>query len=161
MQGHPVAHATRRVQLALACAVLVIGSLIYVLCRPAESTILFGAFAVGGQLPEVVGPIANSFPTVAHAFSLSVITALWLGMTKRGRIAACLLWLGIDGVFEIGQHAAIAARIAALIPDRLDLIGAFFSTGTFDVGDLISIGIGTAAAYVITARGTRGTRIHE
>lgn len=157
MRYHPVARATRRFQLALACAMLGIGSLVYVLGRPAQSTMLFGAVAAGNRLPELVGPATASLPTFAHAFSLSVITALWLGTSKRARVTACLLWLAIDSVFEVGQHASIAARIVALMPDQLDLIGAYFATSTFDVGDLISIGIGCSCAYFITARGTRGT----
>jgi hypothetical protein len=150
--GAPVANW---VPVAVAFAVFLLGTLVYVLDRPGDSVPFLSAIRLGHRLPSVFGQIGENLPTFAHVFALSVLTAIWLGGRKGAGLLACLSWFGIDTAFEVGQHPQIAERLVQFIPgwfDRLPILAqadAYFLSGTFDVRDLISIVVGAAAAYLL------------
>jgi hypothetical protein len=162
MQSAHRAAETNWLNAALACAVLVVGSLVYLLDRPADTALFPGAILSNQKLPGLFGPIGNSLPTFAHAFSFSILTAVWLGGARRACLAACLAWFAIDCAFEVGQHALVAERLVKLIPNWFEHLpilaqaNSYFLMGTFDVWDLTSIGIGAATAYLVTAQVTFG-----
>ncbi len=155
MQSAHRAVETKWLMAVLACAVLVAGALVYVLDRPADTAFLSGVILVNEKLPGLFGSVGNSLPTFAHAFSFSILTAVWLGGGRRACSAACLFWFAIDCALEVGQHAAIAERLVQFIPNWfghlpvLAQANSYFLMGTFDAWDLASIGIGAATAYLI------------
>lgn len=146
------------VQLLVAAGVFALGALVYALDRPADSTPLSSALGALPLWPDFsFGRLGDQLPTFAHAFAFSVLTAVWPGPSWRAK--ACLAWLATNVVFELGQHVEVARTIAALLPpalERVALVGAlesYFRNGTFDIWDLISIGVGAAAAYVLLQYG--------
>lgn len=156
----PARHAgltTRGVEVALALGVLGIGSLVYVLDRPAESAAFFSTILPGLNFPGLFGPVGNNLPTFAHIFSFAILTSVWLGATRLACLAACAIWLGIDSAFEIGQHPLIAEHLVRFLPAWLEELpilrdaDVYFAAGTFDAWDLISIAAGATAAYFVTA----------
>lgn len=142
----------------LAGIVLATGTLVYVLDRPPELTPFFAPVSLSGRVPVVFGAIGQYLPTFAHVFSFSVLTALLLADRPRGALAACSSWFMLDSAFEAGQHPAVAAHVRDWLPDSirsagiLRPIGDYFSGGTFDPLDLLSIAIGALTAYGLLLR---------
>jgi hypothetical protein len=140
-----------------AFAVLVSGTLVYVLDRPADSNPFFSAISVEGLFPSPFGRIGEHLPTFSHVFALSLLTAACFGGGSRAGLWACLTWLGIDAAFEVGQHPEIAEHIVPIIPGKFEsmpVLGyakSYFLSGTFDVWDVLSIVVGAIAAFILTA----------
>jgi hypothetical protein len=140
---------------AVALAVLLLGTLVYLLDRPPEAAPFFQAFNITQKTPSIFGVLGQSLPTFAHTFAFGLITAIWLQTVKQSAGLACLAWFVIDAGLELGQHTVIAARIASLIPasfERLPVLQharAYFVNGSFDTRDLISIALGAITAYCI------------
>ncbi len=149
---------TNRAQAAVALLVLVVGTLVYVLDRPAEQLPLVGIINLSEVLPALFGPVGHSLPTFTHVFAFSLLTAAWFGGGQRVGLTACLVWFGVDSAFEVGQHPQIAERLVQFMPGWfgqlpvLHQTDSFFSSGTFDPGDLISIALGAAVAYLLIRR---------
>lgn len=145
--------AVKAIGVTLAFAVLIAGSLVYVLDRPPGSTAFFGN--VGQIFPGIFGSLGQSLPSFAHAFSFSILTVLLLGGGKRAGLLACLGWFAIECFFEAGQHSAIADGVFGRLPEWTqalpfaDRFANYFLMGTFDIGDLIAAASGAAAAFVI------------
>ena len=74
----------------LGCAVLAVGTLVYVLDRAPELTPFFAPINISDLLPPVFGALGQSLPTFAHAFALSVLTGLLVVDQRRHALAACL-----------------------------------------------------------------------
>jgi len=157
---------TNWAQVAVAVFVLFVGTLVYVLDRPGESVLFFSTVNISGLLPSLFGRIGESLPTFSHAFAFSLLTAAWLGEGERIGFSACLTWFGVDTACEVGQHPQISERLVQFIPgwfERLPILkqtDVYFLSGTFDVGDLISIALGAAAAYLVTVC-TTSRHIHH
>jgi len=138
-----------------AFSVLVVGSLVYLLDRPADSVPFFSAISLHGLSPGLFGRIGEHLPTFCHVFAFSLLTASWWGGGQRVALTACLFWFGIDTAFEAGQHAEVADHLVRLLPGwfkHLPILrhaDAYFLSGTFDVWDLISIAAGAAAAFLL------------
>jgi hypothetical protein len=142
------------VQLLAAAGVFALGTLVYALDRPADTTPHLSALWALAPWPDYsFGHLGDHLPTFAHAFAFSVLTAVWLGPSWRAK--ACLAWLATNVVCELGQHVEVVRTIADLLPpafERVALVSAlesYFRNGTFDLWDLVSIGVGAAAAYVL------------
>jgi hypothetical protein len=154
-EGASGAPATNWTQVAIAVLTLALGTLVYVLDRPAGSVPFFSAIHLAEGWPALFGRIGDSLPTFVHAFAFSVLTAAWLGGARRFALPACLTWFGVDSALEAGQHPRFAQTLADLVPgwfDALPILGradSYFLRGTFDVIDLISIALGAAAAYLL------------
>jgi hypothetical protein len=141
-------------ELFVAAGVFALGALVYALDRPAGSTPLSSALWALRVWPDYsFGRLGDHLPTFAHPFAFSVLTAVWLGPSWRAK--ACLVWLATNAVFELGQHAEAARAVADLLPHALervalvDALASYLRNGTFDVLDLVSIGAGAAAAYML------------
>ena len=153
--GDGIRTTTNRAQLAVGVLVLLFGTLVYVLERPVHGAPFFSAVSLSHLFPGVFGPIGYSLPTFTHVFAISLLTAAWFGGGRRVGLVACLGWFGVDVVFEIGQYAPFAHRLAAGIPRWLDgmpILGradSYFLHGTFDIWDLLSIALGAAAAHFV------------
>lgn len=149
--------ATSWVHVPVALVVLVLGVLVYVLDRPSEAAPFLSAISAAHLLPNVFGRLGENLPTFAHVFAFSLLTEAWAGGGKRSCLLVCMTWFGIDSAFEIGQYPKISEQLVQIIPgwlEGLPILGqadAYFLSGTFDTRDLISIAVGAAAAYLVTA----------
>ncbi|MFQ5990676.1 MAG: PQQ-dependent sugar dehydrogenase, partial [Candidatus Methylomirabilales bacterium] len=148
--GKPV-----QVKLVLGLAVLLLGTLVYVLDRPPERAFVPNAFSLFENTPFVFGRLGQSLPTFAHVFAFSLLTAVLLGGGKRKTIAICLGWMATEAAFELGQHPALAHGLVALIPSWFEQVlilektDSYFLRGTFDPADIVTIALGALAAYVV------------
>lgn len=146
--------AVKAIGVTLAFAALIVGSLVYVLDRPPDSTAFFGS--LGHSFPGFFGSIGQSLPSFAHAFSFSVLTVLLLGGGKRAGALACLGWFAVECVFEAGQHSSLADGLFGRLPEWIqalpftDRFANYFLMGTFDIGDLLAAAFGAVAAFVTT-----------
>ena len=154
-------------QVAVAVFILVLGTLVYVLDRPADSVPFFSGINMAHVFPEVFGRIGESLPTFTHVFAFSLLSAAWFGGSRRIGLAACLVWFAVDAAFEIAQQAWIAQQLGEFIPTWFDSLpilnraNAYFISGTFDTGDLISIALGATAAYLVIRSKTPKSDHHE
>jgi hypothetical protein len=89
-----------------------------------------------GWMPAL---LRDSLPSFAHAFALSIATALVWARSRSQALACCGLWWLLDSVIEVAQHASLQRWAAS---------HAFFywPKGTFDVGDLVALALGAIAA---------------
>ena len=155
----------------LGIAWLILGAAVYLWDRPAGSLAWVGLLArladwipeIGGQRP-LFGVWGRWLPSFCHVMAWSLITAGVLSLRSKPALAAvCLLWLGINTAFELGQKYALQAGNwlpgwPALEP-WTDLVGNYFSAGTYDTGDLAAAAMGavTAGIWLIGGR-ERGTK---
>lgn len=143
-----------------------VGGAVYLLDRPSVYVFPAGLLYANGK-PLFFGAAGGSLPAFAHTFSLSLLTAVVLQGERTAAIASCLLWLGIDGFLEIGQHPVLSAQFVAAVPrwfsdvPFLENTAIYFRNGTFDSGDLLATMLGAFAAYLtLVLLDTMGAR-HE
>jgi hypothetical protein len=88
-----------------------------------------------------------------HVFSFILLTAGVSSCRKKGYRIICLSWLLIDSAFEFGQK--YLKHSIKNLPDWFDgipileAVKSYFIFGVFDYFDLISIVLGTVAAYIV------------
>lgn len=133
---------------------LLLGASVYVLDRPVyEVYFLHETFAFSGETPLTFGPVGDHLPTFLHVMAFGLITSGFLASERRGAFAACMAWLLVNVVFELGQHGAINSVISGWLPSWfanvpvLEVTAEYFSRGTFDWLDLLSMGLGALLAY--------------
>jgi hypothetical protein len=142
----------------LALVLLLLGTAVYVLDRPAATAALLPAAwerSVAGV--AWFGSIGDWLPSFVHAFGFSVFTALVLPRTPRRAAWACGSWAVVDSLAEVGQHAVVspilAAALLGLPPAGADkpvlaCIARYFSQGSFDPRDLAAGLFGAGLAYL-------------
>ncbi len=157
-----------RAQVVLALAVLMLGTAVYFLDRPAEQAAFVpGELSLFQFTPAVFGFIGRSLPTFAHVFAFSLLTIALVGGAKRAAITVCLSWCAVDAAFEVGQYPQVANWLAHCVPRWFEHIHVFDNTvgyfvyGTFDPVDLLSIALGACAAYLTIQRTRRQGVNHE
>lgn len=156
-----------RIQLSIGLAVLVIGTLVYVLDRPAEQTLLTSAIDLPSLKVGIFGPIGRVLPTFAHVFAFILFTVVVLGNTRLASILACAGWLVVELAFELGQHPQVATWLSAVLspdPDSPTIIvytANYFVSGTFDPWDLVAICLGALTAYVVIKKTQQQEFCHE
>jgi hypothetical protein len=148
-------------QAALGMSLLVGGTLVYVLARPAGST-AFLPRGVGGHArpPEALTVLLGSLPTFLHTLAFALMTLAVLRPGPRGTVRVCGAWLLLEAAFEVAQHPAIGAatglggdpRDALATAAPLAWLRDYCSNGTFDVADLVAAFLGAALACAL-ARG--------
>jgi hypothetical protein len=144
-------------QILIGVIALFVGSLVYLIDRPPDST--YFVYSISKQislhniLPGLFGPIGKNLPAFIHVLSFSLITAGLLSCKKRGCLIVCLAWFLTDCVFELGQK--FSTWFSKIIPDFfagipvLDNGKSFFLTGAFDVYDLLATAVGAMTAYLV------------
>jgi hypothetical protein len=116
------------------------------------------------RIPNLFGIVGESLPDFIHVFSFILLTAGISSCGKRGYRVICLSWLLIDSAFELGQN--YLKQPIKNLPDWFDripileAIKSYFIQGTFDYTDLLSIVLGTVAAYMIMIK-IAANRGHE
>lgn len=131
---------------AAAVIVLLLGITYYWIARP-QSSAAFLAFLPAFPLDDHPAFVSRWFgwlPSFAHVFAFSLLTYLALGRSHL--LFACILWGGINALFELGQ--ALPPEIIRLLPD-LHNLQAYFSIGVFDPLDLVACVMGAWAVWAI------------
>jgi hypothetical protein len=146
-----------KIQILIGGTALIIGSLVYIIDRPADYTyfVYTGPTSISLYkiLPNLFGLIGNNLPAFVHIFSFILLTAGVLSCQKRGCLFICLSWFFLDCAFELGQNFKTVPL--EIIPDWfsgipfLENSKIYFLRGTFDVLDLVAIALGTVAAYFL------------
>ena len=144
-------------QIFIGIAILLLGSLVYLVDRPPDQTYFVYSSPVNISLynviPNLFGLMGNSLPTFIHIFSFILITAGLICSQKRSCLIICISWFLVDCAFELGQkYNSLALKI---IPDWfagipfLENTKNYFLYGTFDFIDLAAITMGTVMAYFV------------
>jgi len=147
--------------LLLATFLLLVGIVVYVLDR-GNAVYFLSGLPVGPAVSEAFGPLGDHLPTFLHPLIFILITAAvlrpWPGLLP----AICAAWFVIECVFELCQMAPFDSQIVAAVPPWFDSVPVlqntadYFTYGTFDPLDILSIGIGTVIAYPIARRLLQG-----
>jgi hypothetical protein len=108
------------------------------------------------------GAVAGWLPDLVHPFAFALFTAALLPPSPAWQAGACGFWVLVDGAFECGQHPAVAAWIAGVLPDAAWTapLRHYFERGTFDVADLAATLAGGLAAAFLLHR-SRSWKRHE
>ena len=149
--------------LVLATLLLATGVLLYALDRGGDVYFLPG-WNAGPTAPTIFGPLGDQLPTFLHPLVFILITAAILRPWPRLLPAICAAWFAIDCLFELGQMPPFDGRIAAIVPSWFDSVPVlqvtadYFTLGTYDPLDILSIGLGTVIAYPIVRILLRGEK---
>ena len=146
--------------LLLAALLAATGVAVYALDRGGAVYFLFGWTSTSAI--SLFGPFADHLPTFLHTLVFILITAAILQPWPRTLAANCATWFFIECVFEVGQMAPIDSHIAAAVPAWFDNVAVlritanYFTAGTYDPLDVLSIGIGAVIAYPLVRMYLRG-----
>jgi len=158
MIGKIVNKNDRLIPAALGGCVLLLGTAEYIFNRPLESSHLGTVIKTFiGRIPlklNMFGIFSGVVPDFAHAFSFSLFTLiLFPGTVRKIRVVICLFWLFTDVIFEIGQlfGRQISEVIYTILPTNpvTNILKDYFVNGKYDPMDILAIGIGVGAAFLI------------
>lgn len=140
-------------QLVAALSALLLGLLVYLFERPAESVYLFTVFSSSPiQHFDVFGIIGQWLPSLVHTYAFILLTVIAVGNGPRIIFASSLFWMGIGWLFEWGQHPAVSVLLVKHIPEWFSSIpllqnsANYFQYGAFDPMDLLATLAGVLAA---------------
>ena len=162
--------APKLLQVTIAVCALGIGTMEYVLSRPAHSTGLGSALrGIIGDLPfkmSMFGFLGGVVPEFIHPFSFALITmAVYPRADQKTRGIICVFWLVVEVLFELGQ--AFGHQLFQFLTDTLPQAGVsrlltnYFAAGTYDHLDIVAICLGTASAFILSELITRGGKHNE
>ena len=86
-------------------AVLLLGTLVYLVDRVPEETLVPDSIGLFSPVPSLFGVVGHNLPTFTHVFAFILLTVALLNRSKRISITVCVGWLLVDSAFEVGQHA--------------------------------------------------------
>lgn len=142
-------------QLAAALSALLLGLMVYLFDRPAESIYFFAVFSYSStQHYDLLGILGQWLPSILHTYAFTLLTVIAVGNGPRIILISSLFWVGIGWLFEFGQHPTASAQFATYIPEwfsgipLLENCANYFQYGTFDSLDLLATIIGAFAAWV-------------
>jgi len=132
--------------IGLALSSLVSGLLVYVLVRdPAHLAWLPAMPSPAVAFADWSGPL----PSFLHTLGFILLTAVVAGVRRRASLAiVSLAWVGVESLFEIGQHPLLAGALAAGLPG-LAGAGSYFTNGTFDPLDLLAVAVAGGLAWAL------------
>lgn len=145
--------STPQIILAAAAALLT-GVVLYLVDRGGDVYFLASLHGAAESLPPIFGRLGQYLPSALHVYAFILLTTVCLPRGPGYLLAACLSWLTIEWLFELGQHPLLQNRVSALIPDwfekvpLLEASGSYFVNGRFDPLDLAAGAVGTGAAWV-------------
>lgn len=131
-------------------ALLALGALYYVVLRPAA---IAAGFVSSAATAPGIATVLGSLPTFLHVCAFALLTGVVATTDRYGRACICTAWVGIDAVFEMGQHALVSPTLAVPLEHWCAALAVcrrtsqFFVQGTFDPADLIAGVIGGLAAF--------------
>ncbi|MBL3600010.1 MAG: hypothetical protein JMN25_09085 [gamma proteobacterium endosymbiont of Lamellibrachia anaximandri] len=144
-----------RILSAMALGLLLLGGLVYLLCRNSSSVYFLASIfpeTIGYSMPAAT--VCSSVPSFIHIYAFILLTAVVLNPSRAGLALICLGWIAIELFFEFGQHPFFAQYLTEKIPawfenfPFLEVADTYFLTGTFDPLDVLFILFGTAAALL-------------
>jgi hypothetical protein len=145
----------RKYLLILAVAALSVGALVYLVDRQSEHIYFIPkVLTLADGLGPLFGRIGNSLPSFLHVYAFILITVVVIGNGPVLTPILCITWFSVENMFEAAQHSGIAYRVLEHVPKWfqgipfLENTSAYFQAGTFDILDVISISLGTFAAYL-------------
>ena len=147
--------------LLLATLFLVAGIVVYLVDR-GPAVFFLAAWPFEPTAPELLGPLGDHLPTLIHPLVFILITAAVLRPWPRTLPLICAAWFTIECLFELGQMTPFDTHIAAAMSPWLDsaptiqIAVDYFTRGTFDPLDIVSIAIGTVIAYLLVRRILQG-----
>lgn len=154
---------TNVLPLAAALGAAAIGTLVYLLDRPPDSVYFIPDWiSLTDNLYPIFGQMGNHLPTFLHVYIFILLTFIVMLPSAVMVYPICISWFVVDSLFELGQLTPIAQWIAVHVPDwfagipYLENTAAYFLAGTFDFLDLVSIAMGTVAAYLTIKGSYRG-----
>ena len=134
---------------------LSIGVLVYLLDRQPEHIYFIpDVLAIPHSSYDVFGYIGNQLPTFVHVYAFTLLTVAIIGSGPYLTPTVCAAWTVIDCLFEIGQQTQVAQWLSSFIPEWfqglpfLEVTSSYFTSGTYDVLDIISILLGAFTAYL-------------
>ncbi len=151
-------------------AALALGLTVYLLARPAGSTLLSAntwSLADWGRpmLPALL-PLTGSLPTLCHTMAFSLLGGVALGSSRRGLLASITVWLVLGTAFEVLQHPAAAGALLwpplpadTPLAGGLALLSHYAQAGTFDPLDLLAVFTGGGLAYLVGRSSLPGRRV--
>ena len=146
--------------LTLAAFLSAVGVAVYALDRGGAVYFLSG-WSLPPAMP-VFGPLADVLPTFLHTLVFILVTAAVLRPWPRTLPANCCAWCFFECLFEAGQMAPVDGYIAGAMPawfssvPVLQVTASYFTQGTYDPLDVLSIGVGAVIAYLLARMGLRG-----
>lgn len=148
----------------IAIITLCIGVLVYVLDRQVESVYFLTEWlSLNNEPIDFFGSVGNYLPTFIHVYAFILLTVAVATPSIINSVFACITWFTIDSLLEVGQIDSISQWIALHTPDWfsdipfLENTTDYFLSGTFDALDLVSISVGTLAAYMTISLNVRNT----
>ena len=151
--------------LAIAVGALCVGVLVYVFDRqPEHIYFLPDWLSLHYQPGSIFGILGYYLPTFIHVYVFILLTVVVAVPSVAKLIPVCLAWFTFDSLFEIAQLNPIAQWIGSHTPEWfsgvpfLENTADYFLMGSFHAYDLVSIALGTLAAYLTVSLVTRGTR---
>ena len=142
---------------------LFLGTLVYLTDRPPQSTYFVREWLSWTGLyniwPDLFGWWDRSLASFLHVFSFIMITAGLVAPSPRSRLAVCLGWFTVDGLFEAGQHFDTLA--VSLVPTWFDhwpfleTCRDYFSKGSYDPADMAAICAGALAGWLLLGATTK------
>ena len=129
--------------------------------HPASVYFIPDWFTLANNLTPIFGEIGNYLPTFIHVYVFILLTAVIVAASPAQIILICASWFAIDSFFEVAQITPFAQWIVGHTPSWfsglpfLENTSTYFQAGTFDILDLVSIAIGTIAAYLTIKRGSQ------
>ena len=142
--------------LLLASVFLSLGFLVYVFGRSTPAYFL--PVWLTPTPVAAVSSLGSSLPAFAHTFAMILVTAAVLRPWPRTVALNCIAWCVLECCFELGQIDAVAARLAAAMPEWtgglpvLGVAGDYFTDGTFDPLDIVACLLAAFIAYFVIRR---------
>lgn len=159
------------IKISLGLSALFVGLIIYILQRPANCSYLgmmvkeyFGILPFEIHINEIVG---GSLPDFLHPFAFVLLCiTIFPSESRRQRGVLCLFWLFTNLLFEMGQF--YGEKLGWFISTTFNhtsfstVLANYFIGGTYDVIDIIAIGLGILSAFLIgEITHNRGGKNHE
>ena len=148
-----------------AVGALALGVFVYFLDRDPQQVYLLRDLL---RLPLLASPIFGSIgaflPTFTHVFAFILLSIAALAPNKRGTLFICLGWFVFALASELAQYPSLAPYVIAAVPawfDRVPVLANtvdYFRHGTFDLRDVLSIIVGTLAAWLMASWASRTGR---
>ena len=139
--------------ISMGAATLALGAVYYLSVRP--MAVAVGLASIDAQRLPLLALALGSLPTMLHVLAFSLLTSSFGSRRAASHAWNCAAWVGINALFEIGQHELVARVLAAKLDSWCGATiacartGQYFAQGTFDFTDIAAGALGGLLAYKI------------
>jgi len=139
-------------KISVACLALAAALAVYVLVRVNPPGLL-APFQVTSSLLGTRPGVFGSAPALFYTLSIGLFIGVFASTPSAGQLH-CLVWVAVALCLEVTQASFIATPLAAWLAETLpatgrELVGAYWTRGTFDPFDLLATAVGGAIALAI------------